>query len=147
MSKVLHLTLKSKWFDMIEARIKKEEYREINPYWAKRFLMDVSYHVSINHPTAQQICDYIIAGSSLIAYDLDIQDHIRFARGGHFHSSIPQMVVECEGIKIGTGNPEWGAEPGKKYFVIKLGERISGGVININRYDSQRIEIRASKIP
>jgi len=27
-------------------------------------------------------------------------------------------------ITIHEGHPEWGAEPGKKYFVIKLGERI-----------------------
>lgn len=26
---------------------------------------------------------------------------------------------------IGTGNPDWGAEPGKQYFVIRLGERMS----------------------
>lgn len=34
--KTLHLTLKKKWFDMILFAIKKEEYREIKPYWIKR---------------------------------------------------------------------------------------------------------------
>ena len=34
--KVLHLTLKKKWFDMILSGEKKEEYREIKPYWNKR---------------------------------------------------------------------------------------------------------------
>jgi len=33
---ILHLTLKKKWFDMILAGEKKEEYREIKSYWAKR---------------------------------------------------------------------------------------------------------------
>jgi hypothetical protein len=33
---VLHLTLKKQWFDMIASRQKKEEYREIKPYWDKR---------------------------------------------------------------------------------------------------------------
>lgn len=32
----LHLTLKGKWFDMILSGEKKEEYREIKPYWIKR---------------------------------------------------------------------------------------------------------------
>lgn len=32
----LHLTLKKKWFDMIKSGLKKEEYREIKPYWTKR---------------------------------------------------------------------------------------------------------------
>jgi hypothetical protein len=34
--KLLHLTLKKKWFDMIAAGEKREEYREIKPYWNKR---------------------------------------------------------------------------------------------------------------
>lgn len=34
--KILHLTLKKKWFDMIASGEKKEEYREIKPYWNKR---------------------------------------------------------------------------------------------------------------
>ena len=38
MEKILHLTLKKKWFDMILAGHKWEEYREIKPYWDKRFI-------------------------------------------------------------------------------------------------------------
>jgi len=33
---VLHLTLKKQWFDMIASGTKKEEYREMKPYWHKR---------------------------------------------------------------------------------------------------------------
>lgn len=33
---ILHLVLKCKWYDMIDAGIKKEEYRAMNPYWKKR---------------------------------------------------------------------------------------------------------------
>lgn len=36
--KILHLTLKKKWFDMIASGIKREEYREMKPYWHKRLL-------------------------------------------------------------------------------------------------------------
>jgi len=36
--KILHLTLKKKWFDMILSGEKKEEYREIKPYWTKRLM-------------------------------------------------------------------------------------------------------------
>lgn len=35
---ILHLTLKAKWFDMIALGVKKEEYREIKPYWTKRLV-------------------------------------------------------------------------------------------------------------
>ena len=34
--KVLHMTLKKKWFDLIISGIKTEEYREIKPYWDTR---------------------------------------------------------------------------------------------------------------
>ena len=33
--KYLQLTLKKKWFDLILSGEKKEEYREIKPYWEK----------------------------------------------------------------------------------------------------------------
>ena len=35
--KILNLPLKAKWYKMIESGIKTEEYREIKPYWIKRF--------------------------------------------------------------------------------------------------------------
>lgn len=34
--KLLHLTLKKKWFDMILSGEKTEEYRDIKPYWKSR---------------------------------------------------------------------------------------------------------------
>lgn len=34
----LHLNLHKKWFEMIISGIKKEEYREMKPYWNKIFL-------------------------------------------------------------------------------------------------------------
>ncbi len=34
--KILHLTLKKKWFNLIKFSVKMEEYREIKPYWNKR---------------------------------------------------------------------------------------------------------------
>lgn len=34
--RILHLTLKKKWFDLIASGEKKIEYREIKPYWTKR---------------------------------------------------------------------------------------------------------------
>jgi len=34
--RVLHLTLKRRWFDLIASGVKREEYREMKPYWHKR---------------------------------------------------------------------------------------------------------------
>ena len=36
--KILHLTLKKQWFDMIASGEKTEEYREIKSYWNTRLL-------------------------------------------------------------------------------------------------------------
>jgi hypothetical protein len=44
---LLHLTLKKKWFDMIVSGEKKEEYREIKPYWIKRLRHGHSKHKAI----------------------------------------------------------------------------------------------------
>jgi len=36
--KNLQLSLKTKWFEMSKALIKKEDYREINQYWISRLI-------------------------------------------------------------------------------------------------------------
>lgn len=36
--KILHLTLKKKWFDLIASGEKRHEYRECKPYWEKRLI-------------------------------------------------------------------------------------------------------------
>ena len=38
MKRILHLTLKRKWFDLIASGAKKIEYRDYKPYWIKRLL-------------------------------------------------------------------------------------------------------------
>jgi hypothetical protein len=36
--KTLHLTLKRRWFDLIASGQKREEYREVKPYWTVRLV-------------------------------------------------------------------------------------------------------------
>ena len=36
--KILHMTLKKKWFDLIRSGKKTIEYREIKPYWRARLI-------------------------------------------------------------------------------------------------------------
>lgn len=90
----LHLTLKKEWFDLIASGEKKEEYREIKSYWLKRF-------------TDQ--------GSSFRHWDI-----VAFRNG--YAKESPIIYCVFKGIEIGTGNPKWGAEPNKDYFIIKLGK-------------------------
>ena len=109
--KILYLTLKAKYYDMIESGFKTEEYRDIKPFWIKRLVECVDYELGFGKLNATvRFKDFT---------------HVTFARGGHFHPSIPQITLELNGIEIGLGLPKWGAELDKEYFVIKLGEKIS----------------------
>ena len=97
--KTLHLTLKKKWFDMILSGEKKEEYREMKPYWEKRL-----YHIW--YPLIRQFRDY---------------DAIEFRNG--YSKNAPIILVQCIEVTAGIGKPEWGA-PDYPVFIIKLGEII-----------------------
>ena len=51
--KILHLTLKKKWFDMIASGEKKEEYREIKPYWSSRLIEKHFTHICFRNGYAK----------------------------------------------------------------------------------------------
>ena len=52
---------------------------------------------------------------------LGAYDAVRFHRG---QGSPVTMLVECLGISVGKGRPEWGAPEDKEVFIIKLGKRL-----------------------
>lgn len=98
--KVLHLTLRKKWFDMIASGEKKEEYREIKQYWVTRLQK--------------------VNGMSFPDNGCKQFDYVHFTNGyGNGHGFVN---VQCLCIEIGHGKPEWGATD--KCFIIKLGEII-----------------------
>lgn len=37
-----------------------------------------------------------------------------------------RMMFRIEEIVVSCGNPKWGAENGKEYYVIRIGERVNG---------------------
>lgn len=103
--KTLHLTLTRKWFDMIASGEKKEEYREIKEYWVKR------------------LSDYLVYdGDWFHMEDKPFKEVI--AKNG-YAKDAPTIRWQHKGIRIGEGKPEWGAEPGKKYFILEIGEILS----------------------
>lgn len=121
MKKILHLTLKKKWFDMIVSGEKKEEYREITGYWVQRLLLDKDgnkYRLKEAEEAAQAIlyqirdCKWDIHPDVLVKYDT-----IRFRNG--YSKQAP--VYECNywALSIGVGKIELGA-PEHPVFIIKL---------------------------
>jgi hypothetical protein len=97
--RILHLTLKKKWFDMVASGEKKEEYREIKNHWILRLCCGFPEMYS--------------------AKDFDV---IEFKHG--YSSSAPVIKVKYAGMKIATGKIKWGAKKSKIYFVIKLGKSL-----------------------
>lgn len=138
MSKTMHLNLIRRWFALIQNGYKKEEYREITPYWCSRLLAEKGskitnawwraylsttkqdgnrcYHA--NEFKNQDSIDFILE----LCYGFNRFDTITFSNG--YAKDRPQFEIELKGIRIGEGNPEWGAEPGKQYFILELGDII-----------------------
>ena len=86
---MLTLPIKKKWFDMILFGEKKEEYRDITPYYEAR------------------LEKYMKEGLFRI-----------ILRAGYRKDS-PRMSCVVR-LNKGIGNPDWGAEPGKMYFVLRI---------------------------
>lgn len=129
--KILPLTLKKQWFDMILSGEKKEEYREIKDYWGMRFLwskdeiewacwqemledMKQPYR---RHNGPKDLMDFF--GVQFKGYEA-----IHFVNG--YGSKRPAFDIEIENITIKRGKEEWGAEAGVFYFVFQLGEILKG---------------------
>lgn len=100
----LVLTLKKKWFDMELSGVKNEEYREIKPYWEKRFenYFGKHYDFSLDTPT-------IVWNNQ--------PKNIIFRNG--YGNDKPEFTAECT-ISEGYGKEDWGAEKDCKYYVLKI---------------------------
>lgn len=87
---MLVLPIKKKWFDMIKSGEKKEEYREIKPYYARRFHDFLNMNKSIP---------------------------IIFRNG--YRKDSPKIKCYIN-VTMGYGKEEWGAIPDEEYFVLKI---------------------------
>lgn len=47
MRKILCLAVSKKWFDLIASGEKREEYREIKPYWLKALVRQVYWRIFV----------------------------------------------------------------------------------------------------
>ena len=122
--KILDLSLTYHWYDMIASGKKKEEYRTIKTFYAKRLIeLDKSKGCSRNCSDYWCVNYYQVFKHCTDCHYMNWKhyDAVRFHRG---QGGKTKMLVECNGIHIGHGKPEWGAVPGETYFVIELGKII-----------------------
>ena len=123
--KTLHLNLKKKWFDMILSGEKTEEYREIKNYWIDRLSMFKFKCSEGEKVTDLELYSVITQNLDILQFDINgfkNFDTITFSNG--MTPPVPRFEVEFKGFEIREGKPEWGAEKGVKYFVLKVGKVI-----------------------
>jgi len=130
----LRLSLIGKWFDMSKVLIKKEDYRGITPYWCNRLLL-----YNGENKSKKWWAKNFLEMDDLPYYPpLDLQENIKLFCSfknfdfntmtlGYPKSGDAERILKFEhaGIEVRAGNPDWGAEPGKIYFVIKHGNLIT----------------------
>lgn len=93
---MLTLPIKKKWFDMILSGKKKEEYREKKPYYTSRF-----YNlVNVWRDDETTVVPILF-------------------RNGYSNNSPTIKCMVTIGEQHG-GNTNWGAEPNKEYYVLKI---------------------------
>lgn len=92
---MLILPIKKKWFDMILSGEKREEYREVKPYYTKRL---------------QKVFNMV----GDIPVDR-METQIRFTNG--YGYKVPAFIADCH-LEKRTGREEWGAEKDVIYYVL-----------------------------
>ncbi|MBD5364814.1 MAG: hypothetical protein HDR79_07730 [Bacteroides sp.] len=130
--RILHLVLKRKWWDMIASGEKKEEYRSLTPYWFTRLCAYKEcghFYRKVTKKDAELFevnkdgfASSVQRGINSVYSNLLPRDFtfVTF----HLGYTNTTMTFENDGIEINYGREEWGAEPDKLYFTIKLGKRI-----------------------
>lgn len=118
--KTLTLNLKKKWFDMIKAGIKKEEYREMSPYW---------------HNRLYKKGDFTFNEYDKVVFTL-----------GYPKKDDKEKRLEFTNVQIhiGEGKEEWGAEKWKQYFIITWNNPLP--IIKLNLTNEQIQKIKELKI-
>ena len=111
------LPIKKKWYEMILSGEKKEEYREIKPYYETR--LQNLFGAIIAESTSNKGKYYKLLQGDEVPEEIREEpvQEIIFRNGYRTESS--SFKAKCS-LSVGTGKTEWGAEEGKQYFVLKI---------------------------
>ena len=96
--KVLHLTLKKEWFDMILSGEKKEDYRELKSYWNAR--LNANTYEGFFKPKQFDV--------------------VELANG--YSRDSRKIIIQFDYTTVREGLIKWGANAGEKYFVVRFGK-------------------------
>lgn len=93
------LPIKKKWFDMIKSGEKKEEYREIKPYYVTRFQNVFGAVVMPRSVLSGDMTPILLQGNNVCSEIRKAAVQQVIFRNG-YGSSDPAIVAECR-LRIG----------------------------------------------
>lgn len=102
---MLEFKIKKEWFDMIKSGKKKEEYRDIKPFYTSRF----------NNILRKTNTYYWFDDKSITAKNREFD--VIFVNG--YGANDPKIKCKCK-LRIGQGREEWGAIPGQEYYILEI---------------------------
>lgn len=124
--KVLTISVKKEWFDKIMSGEKKEEYREIKPYWVARFYYD--RFGKLSPVLVKELTDYIVKYGDTEQFEakngIEVSfipyTHVLFING--YGDDKPRVEKEIVWIDIDRPRKGWCPDDflGKEFFVIKF---------------------------
>lgn len=128
---MLTLPIKRKWLEMIRSREKKEEYRSISSYYSSRVKNLIAPFTWCANTSAWAEAVVRHAGKKGIPFREVV------LRAG-YNPLSPAIMISGR-ISIGSGCPEWGAEPGEEYYVFHI-EEVEDLITDARsrNYDSRR---------
>lgn len=103
--KVLKLTLKRKWYNLIAIGAKREEYREIKEYWLKRLF----------YVQSPMIAKFVFGDVGLTPKYFT---HVQFRLG--YKKNAPTMEFQLTDIDINRGDNRMGAPIDQDVIIIKF---------------------------
>lgn len=110
---MLTLPIKKKWFDMLLSGEKKQEYREVKPYYTSRFQKILSPDLAKKDGSESLLWMEACRAGQYAKTPFKV-----LFRNGY--SAVSPSFVADVCLSIGGGKESWGAEAGKDYYVLEI---------------------------
>lgn len=95
------LILTRKWYDKLLSREKEEDYRDIKPYYTTR----------LQNVLGKDKMALVLEGKEVLLGDVMFK--LGYKRGA---LSFTEMTT----VRIGKGNPDWGADGNRDQYIFRL---------------------------
>lgn len=109
---MLTLSIDQDSFEEIRSGRKKEEYREIKPYYTSKLVKEFPFTMMLRIPKHEEIRP------------------VQFKVG--VSPKAPKLLANCS-LTMDGGQEEWGAVPGEWYYVLKIYSLVDEGQTKVSK--------------